>query len=314
MRVCLGYSLKSPYLRPWDHFDLSQNGILISAYEIFNKPKVRERIESRGIHEFLGFGGYVVIDSGGYQMYYGNSISYSPRQLADFYNKAKPDLAIALDYPTTLRDNPDQFRHKIKFNYKAYRTMRERVVACKLVPVCHSPKEVSILEYERYSKLGTIDCLGIAGISQIMMRSQYRKDVVDFVKFITGRNAHDFHLFGWGATTLSRMAEMLNATSVDTSSWRKLAAYGKIILPGLGERHASERQSKASRVSKIHNEELEQLATCRCPICTTGTPLKYFRKPNEGFRSRAIHNAYVLTNCREVPRKYKVLYNYLSKT
>jgi len=51
-----------------------------------------------------------------------------------------------------------------------------------------------------------------------MMRSQYRKDVVDFVKFVTGRNAHDFHLFGWGATTLSRMAEMLHASFVDTSS------------------------------------------------------------------------------------------------
>jgi 7-cyano-7-deazaguanine tRNA-ribosyltransferase len=310
MRVCLGYSLKSPYLRPWDHFDLSQNGVLVSAYEIFNKPKTRERIEAHGIHDFLGFGGHVVIDSGGYQMYYGNSISYSPRQLADFYNKAKPDLAISLDYPTTLRDAPDEFKHKIKFNYKCYREMKERVKASKLVPVCHSPKEVSILEYERYSKLGPIDCLGVAGISQIMMRSQYRKGVVDFVKFLTGRNSHDFHLFGWGATTLSRMAEMLKATSVDTSSWRKLAAYGKIILPGVGERHVSERQSKASRVSKIHEQELDQLAKCKCPICTTGKPLEYFRRPNEGFRSRAIHNAYVLTNCREIPKKYKVLYNY----
>jgi 7-cyano-7-deazaguanine tRNA-ribosyltransferase len=310
MRICLGYSLKSPYLRPWEHFDLSQNGILISAYEIFHKPKVRERIESQGIHEFLGFGGYVVIDSGGYQLYYGNSISYTPRQLAAFYNKAKPDLAISLDYPTTLRDDPAQFRHKIKLNYKCYRTMRERVLACKLVPVCHSPREVSVLEYECYSKLGAIDCLGIAGISQIMMRTQYRREVVDFVKFLTGRHTHDFHLFGWGAPTLSRMAEMLNASSVDTSSWRKLAAYGKIILPGLGERHASERQSKASRLSKIHDEELEELAKCRCPICTTGKPLEHFKKPRDGFRARAIHNAYVLTNCREIPKKYKVLYNY----
>ena len=87
----------------------------------------------------------MVIDSGGYQMHYGNSISYSPRQLADFYNTAKPDLAIALDYPTTLRDEPDQFRHKIKFNYKAYWTMRERVVASKLVPVCHSRKRFRFL-------------------------------------------------------------------------------------------------------------------------------------------------------------------------
>ena len=144
------------------------------------------------------------------------------------------------------------------------------------------------------------------------MRTQYRLQVVDFVKFFTAQNRHQFHLFGWGAPTLSHMAEMLDANSVDTSSWRKLAAYGKIILPGTGERHVSERQSYASQRSQLQDDDREELRKCGCPVCESGKPLRYFKRPRDGFRFRAIHNAYVLTNCREVPKKYKVLYRRLT--
>jgi len=290
---------------------MKDHGVMVTAFEIFSNNRLREEIERLGIHDYLGFDGHVAIDSGGFNMYFGSKLNYSPEELAQFYNLARPNLAIALDHPTTLRDDPATFERKIALNAENYTRMLPIVEGYDFIPVCHTPIKVFKAEYQHYVRIGRPEFIGLGGVGEIMMDTEHRKDVVDAVLFTSRRHTNRLHLFGWGAPTLSHMAELLGVESVDSSSWRKLAAFGKIVLPGSGERHVSGRESKSShkRLSRRDKEELER---CQCPVCSAGNAIGGFRKKGSaGFFNRALHNGYVLVHGRRPPKKYKVLYKYL---
>ena len=102
---------------------------------------------------------------------------------------------------------------------------------------------------------------------------------------------------GMGSSPLMlHIAYFLGVDSTDSSGWRRKAAYGKIILPGTGERYICNRSGKFSR-KRLTHQELELLNKCQCAICSTNPSLLY-----TDWRARAIHNEYVIKREAEKAR------------
>lgn len=58
----------------------------------------------------------------------------------------------------------------------------------------------------------------------------------------------------------------MGVDSTDSAGYRRKAAYGKILLPGTGERYVGRGDAKFG-ISKLSQNEVILLCKCQCPIC-----------------------------------------------
>ncbi len=88
-----------------------------------------------------------------------------------------------------------------------------------------------------------------------------------------------------------RILEKMNIWSVDTSTWRVKAAFGHVIIPGLGERYVGNRKLRF-RTPRARKEEIEllykELEKTKFPL------LDQFEELLNSFIGRAIINAWVI--------------------
>ena len=96
MNLFLSQSPPTSLVRPWSNFKVK--GVLVSAYEFFSCKRMYERTISKGIQDVLDFDGQIMLDSGGFQLSQGKSISYDANKLASFAKQCGADYCISLDY------------------------------------------------------------------------------------------------------------------------------------------------------------------------------------------------------------------------
>ncbi len=72
---------------------------MVSAYEIIRNRNVYEAICDVGVHEYLGFDGIVIMDSGGFSFQKKNELNIDPRDILELYELSRPDLGVVLDHP-----------------------------------------------------------------------------------------------------------------------------------------------------------------------------------------------------------------------
>ena len=82
---------------------------------------------------------------------------------------------------------------------------------------------------------------------------------------------------------------LLGIDSVDSSSWRTKAAFGAIQIAGVGDRYVT-RVKRHFVARQLSDTERNVLNGCRCPPCKR----QGFPALTTSFRSRAIHNAWIL--------------------
>jgi len=80
--------------------------------------------------------------------------------------------------------------------------------------------------------------------------------------------------------------------STDSATWRLKAAYGKVLLPGEGERHVTDRRVNFGK-AKPKDGELEELHNL---LNARGFPLleDFFERIRTSFEYRALVNAFVV--------------------
>jgi len=215
-----------------------------------------------------------------------------------------PDKAVPLDYPFTPGMTVPVMKKlwkKTKENIIYWQTSTN--LQKRIVPVLHSWNKASLRYNLRWLQkkantdiimLGSLVDPNFAEFSGVFGDRQPRKELVDMLSYgiEAVKRYTDFkvHITGLGSSPLSlHLAYYLGADSTDSAGYRRKAAYGKIILPGIGERYISDRSARFGN-SKIEDSlELTWLKKCGCPICTSNPELLL-----KDWKARAIHNEYVI--------------------
>lgn len=212
-----------------------------------------------------------------------------------------PDKAVPLDHPFVPGMSVSimaKFWEKTKQNVIFWQTSTK--LQNRLVPVLHAWSKKSLvsnlvwLQREADTDMVMLGSLVSSDFSGFFGDRQPKKDLIDMISLGVEavRRYTDFkvHITGFGSSPLSlHLAYYLGADSTDSAGYRRKAAYGKIILPGTGERYVSNRSPNFGN-SRIKNSlELMWLKKCRCPICSANPELLL-----EDWKARAIHNEYVI--------------------
>ena len=103
---------------------------------------------------------------------------------------------------------------------------------------------------------------------------------------------------------------MLNVNSIDTTTWRVKAAYGHVIVPGLGERYVGNRNIRFC-TPKLREHEYEILIT---ELKRTNFP--HVDKVDEllkTFKGRALINAWIITKVNGTISQYSSFYRLYNK-
>lgn len=222
-----------------------------------------------------------------------------------------PFLTIPLDYPfqpgMTALQMADLWKKTSK-NICYWQSSSN--LKGRLVPALHAWSKKTLVENvswlqknadSEYLALGSVVYPSFEQYTGFFGDRQPRRELIDMLCQALGcieRNS-DFkvHLMGFGSSPLMlHLGYYLGIISTDTSGYRRKAAYGKIILPGTGERNLGGtsrfgigRPIKEDDPKCSHDIQL--LEKCTCPICIAN---KY--QLWSDWKARATHNEHVMKN------------------
>ena len=212
-----------------------------------------------------------------------------------------PDRTIPVDYPSrpgmsmsTIRKNWERTKANVTFWQESTKLRR------RLVAPLHAWDKTSLKENIGWlQKHADTDLLAIGSLVNLTRLYGYFGDrqpsmeVVDLLRLSieTVRKKSDFkvHIMGFGSSPLMlHLAYYLGADSTDSAGYRRKAAFGKIVLPGTGERYVGNSSAKFG-LTKYSQDDLEKLKACDCPTCRANQDQLW-----TDWKARAVHNDYVM--------------------
>ncbi len=281
--------------KPW--LTLPVPGVMVNAYELLRNGKYHS-LRGERLRRHLGLSDEqeLWIDSGGYQ-FLKRGIDPGVDKIAKVYREVSADYYISLDYPPSPRDSEHEKRTKLARTIEAFTRLRSllRGLASegRLVPVFHMATNSSLrLQLHVYSSFAPIAAVGglVPYFMQLAGRGSRAKAVL-FLALLRKLWDGRLHALGLASTSIIPLLKALGIESGDTQTWRHKAAYGKIVVPGLGERHVSGRRVKFGP-AKIRREEEEVFNQF---ISAAAAKLRFSPASlRADFKARALFNAWVL--------------------
>lgn len=307
MRVVLGTPINA-VPKPWHYFKVKS--VMINAWEL--------RGLKVGVRNALEFEGEIWVDSGGYQ-HLRRGIEVSINDVIKLYRK-HPDAQwyMVLDYPPSPRDPPDLVLKKVEATRRNYEYMRANLRGLNIVPVVHyNPHLKPELLAEMYDGVESVAVGGLVPYVLISrgVQKRSRERALEFLVNFRESTSAKVHVLGLGSPSVVPILELIGAETTDTVTWRLKAAYGKVVLPGGGERHVTSREVKFGK-SKAAPEDIAMLEDY---LRRTGFPLIATRSVYElleKFETRALVNAWVVLTSREPPRSsaFRRLYDFVKSS
>jgi 7-cyano-7-deazaguanine tRNA-ribosyltransferase len=241
------------------------------------------------------------VDSGGYQVMV-RGLRVGPGELVERYRRVEAEYYLSLDVPP--RPGGGAGRGLLRVNVENYDYIRSRVEWGEVVPVVHVYEPWLMAEaVDEYRSRGA-RVLAMGGTVPGLLNRGVKR-VATLVAIAAARRLWRgwLHVLGAGSPVMAAIVGVLGADSADTTSWRTKAAYGKVILPGAGERYVG---SRRIRYGPLHARP-EELAELERFLRRTGFPLLDGRPGLERllstFQGRALVNAWVLRHSTWRPRR-----------
>ncbi len=281
--------------RPW--LFIRVPGIMVNAYELMRRGI--DKLRGRGLRRLLGIDGMdnveLWIDSGGYQ-FLRRGLDPGVEKIAKLYREVDADYYVSLDYPPSPRDDPETRAAKIAKTLRSYMELRSAVRELaedgRLVPVLHLAVDRTLrMQLECYESTATTAAVG--GLVPYFMQLAGRWSRLKAVTFLVlvrklwhGR----LHALGLASSAIIPLLRLIGIDSGDTQTWRHKAAYGKIVVPGIGERHVSSRDVGfgPTSLSEAEKKIVEALADEVSRVYGFKLDL------HGSFEARALFNAWVL--------------------
>ncbi|MEM1598997.1 MAG: tRNA-ribosyltransferase [Pyrobaculum sp.] len=302
MIVVLGTPLNaSP--KPWLYFPVP--ALMINALEVRKDPRA-----------VLGYEGELWIDSGGFQILR-KGIDVDMDKIIQKYRDVDAQAYLALDVPPSPADGPHDAEKKMEKTYRNWEKMR-KALGDSVIPVLHvTPHPHLFFKYlEKYAEA---PALAIGGAVPYVLVTRgvprgSRAYALRLIKEARERYRGRLHVLGLGSPSVTPLLEALGADSTDTATWRVKAAYGKVILPGGGERHVTQRTVNFGK-AKPKDGELEELYQY---LKETGFPhlQDFHTRIQTSFEYRALVNAWVVLHPtrRPRPQAFSRIYQQIAKT
>ena len=304
MKVLLGTPPRATP-RPWiDFAGIINVPVIVSAFELLKvKP-----LNDAPLHSLLQHSGEIWVDSGGYQ-FLSRGIEIGINDVAKVYSRFwDASTYLALDYPPLPSDDVNEAFRKFRKTINAYHELSKVLEkeGIEVMPVIHYYKDEGIV----FKALRSIidhnpKAIAIGGLVPYVLvtrnvpkNSRWRAllFIAKVMREFNGR----IHVLGLGSPSITPTLELLGVYSTDSSTWRIKAAYGKVILPGGGERHVTGRRVNFGR-RVIKEGELEELylflRETKFPLLENYPDYLY-----SSFEYRALVNAWVTLMSRSKPR------------
>jgi len=226
----------------------------------------------------------------------------STERVKDIQEQIDPDYTIPLDFPFTPGIPVKLMAKRWKTTLRNILEWQQTTTLKALIPMLHAWSIRSLIcniqwlqkhANATFIGIGSIVCYGFDEYKGYFGDRQPRKELVDMlitaVQMIRKYSSFKIHIAGFGSSPLMlNLGYYCGIDSTDTVGYKRKAAFGKISLPGKGDRHIG-RSSARWGTQKLGNEEKKLLAQCRCPICKKDQSLLW-----KHWKARAIHNKYVL--------------------
>ncbi|MEM2420007.1 MAG: tRNA guanosine(15) transglycosylase TgtA [Candidatus Bathyarchaeia archaeon] len=252
--------------------------LITNAY-ILKKRFKNEPVE-KGLHNFLGFNGVVMTDSGAYQILVYGDIETTPEEIVAYQEQVGPDIATILDWPTgwkaTRKHAEQTVEETLKRAHALFQTKtRDDILWVGPVQggryldlVAKSAREMGALPFH-------IHALG----SPTEVMENYRFDVLVDMILTAKMNLpieRPLHLFGAGHPFMFALAVALGCDMFDSAAYAIYAKEGRYMT-----------ETGTTRL-----EELEYFP-CSCPKCSGKTPKDVAEmSPSERHVFLAEHNLY----------------------
>ncbi|MCC6004024.1 MAG: hypothetical protein LM590_06750 [Thermofilum sp.] len=277
------------------------------------KPVIRERSSDYVMDSAINYLQYSTIerkyialkllaDSGAYTAARKN-MNLDPHRVLEIQQRLKPDICIPLDYPfmpwMTIKEIQERWRLTIENTRVWIETLNKKI---EVMPIIHALGRRNLLETikiisdiagnSEYLAIGTIafsiDSLkGYLGDRQLSV--DFINALVEAMRVAKNDYGYKVHVAGFGSSPLTiHLAIYMGIDSTDSSGFRRRAAYGKILLPGRGERYVGKGDARFG-VTRLTPQEMRLLERCDCPVCRRDPSLLW-----RDWRARAIHNEWIL--------------------
>ncbi len=227
--------------------------IITNAY-ILGKGPLREQVLQEGVHEFLGFHGAVMTDSGAFQSHVYGDVNVTNPEVLEFQKAIGSDLGTMLDlfsepehdHARAQRDVEETIRRATE----ADRVKGEMALVGAVQGGLHEDlrercaREMSALD---------ISVAAIGGVVPLMETYRFRDLVRVIVASKKGLDpSKPVHLFGAGHPLLFPLAAVLGCDLFDSAAYAKYARDGRMLFPD-GTRHAADLRESG----------------CLCPVCVS---------------------------------------------
>lgn len=250
------------------------------------------------------------LDSGAYT-FTRKGVSADKERVKSVQEKLNPDRAIPLDYPFLPGMSLSVMKKLWEKTAENILEWQNTTKLKSIVPVLHAWDNKSLVDNIKWMyKKVDCECIAIGTIvtPKFSCFRGYFGDrqptmltiglILRAIQLVKHYADFKVHLTGFGSSPLTlHLAYFMGAESVDSMGYKRKAAYGKILLPGVGERYAG-RGDASFGVKHLSPLERELLSKCKCPICSTNQNLLWL-----DWKARAIHNKYVLEREAEVARR-----------
>jgi len=262
---------------PQELWGMGFKAIMVNAYLLLKH--MRGEVESRGVHEVIGFEGVVMTDSGAYQLLVHGKVDATPEEVVEFQVKAGSDVAVILDVPTgypASRSAAEATVHETLRRAQALFNLN-RGEALWVGPVQGGAWLDLVERCAREMASLPFDLHALGSPTKVM--EQYLFDLL--VDMLAAAKPHlplsrPLHLFGAGHPMMFSLAVALGCDLFDSASYALYARQGRYMVE-----HGT-----------LRAESLKYLP-CSCAVCSKLTVEELREMPRvEVERALAKHNLY----------------------
>ena len=254
--------------------------LITNAYVLWGSDDLREDVESRGVHDVLGFDGAIMTDSGSFQLAEYGEIDVDTAEILDFQRTIGSDIGTPVDIPTP----PDVPRERAESELAETQERLELAAEFDAGDMLlNAPVQGStfpdLREQAGEHAYGIgLDVYPVGAVVPLMNAYRYG-DVVEAVaaaKRGLGTDA-PVHLFGAGHPMMFALAVAMGCDLFDSAAY---ALYAK--------------DDRYLTVQGTHHLENLDYLPCSCPVCATLDVEELEALPDgERYERLAEHNLHV---------------------